>query len=394
VLLLPHQPSAPSPHVTEADGDAAVGAPDHPPVGHAVVVDIDRQADPGDQAPYSAVLADHLAHRAASVDILAAPAPLPHRPELVVGFTPRLASAEAAARIARTSGARLIVVVQELRGAPVREREAEILRSACYVAIGSETFREPVRRYGVAADRIGLLPDWAHVVPTWLDRQEARRALGWPERAFIAVHIGTEEHRHDAATAVSAAHRAGPGTVLVLVGDGTGDHGTGGDGTGDHGRAHDRTAPGDVPNVLVTGPLGADQRALTLVAADVLVMTEPAAPGRLALPGELASCLAAARPVVAACVPGGVAEAELARAEGAALVVPAGAADLLADALLALRSDPARRLAMGLAGLAHAQGQLSLPRALARFDDIVDATLTASRTLPAAAATAPALPVA
>jgi glycosyltransferase involved in cell wall biosynthesis len=80
---------------------------------------------------------------------------------------------------------------------------------------------------------------------------------------------------------------------------------------------------------------------------------------------------------VAAAAPGGVAAAELARAEGAAVIVPAGAAGRLADALMTLRADPARRVAMGLAGLAHAQSQLSLPRALARFDAILDATLTA-----------------
>jgi colanic acid biosynthesis glycosyl transferase WcaI len=336
-------------------------------VGHAVVVDLDHAPDPGDQAPCSAVLADRLAQRAASVDVLDVPAPLPHRPELVVGFIPHLASAEAAARIARTAGARLIVVVQELSGpspvgdaaAAVSVREERLLRSASSVAIASETFRDAVRQYGVPDDRIGVLPDWAHVVPTWLDRREARRALGWPERAFLAVHTGTGPHA-DPETVLEAARHAGPEVVTVLVGD----------------DPRLAAAAEDLPNVLVTGPLDADLRPLTLVAADVLVLSEALAPGQLALPGDLGSCLAAARPVVAAAVPGGVTQVELDRAVGAGVVVPSGAADRLAEALLSLRADPGRRVAMGLAALAHADDQLSLRSALARFDDIVDAALT------------------
>ncbi|HEY6795015.1 MAG TPA: hypothetical protein VI248_10085 [Kineosporiaceae bacterium] len=326
-------------------------------------MDVDRTLDPSDQAPYSAVLADRLAQRALTVDVLDRPsARPPHRPELVVGFLPHLAGAETAAGIADAAGARLILVVQELLQVPRSRREGAVLRSAGYVAVASEAFRETVRGYGVPDVRIGLLPDWAHVVPIWLDRAEARRALGWPERAFIAVHVAAGE-RPDVATVLAAARRTGP-DALIAVADGTRS-------------PRLPVPPGDVPNVLVIGALPADRRALPLVAADALVLAEPAAADRLVLPPELASCLAAARPVIAAARPGGVVQAELARAEGAAVVVPAGAADRLAQALLDLRADPARRVAMGLAGLAHAQGQLSLSGALARFDDIVDATLAA-----------------
>jgi glycosyltransferase involved in cell wall biosynthesis len=334
--------------VTGDERDRWPAPPPHAPaVGHALVVDLHHAPDPGDQAPCSTVLADHLAQRAASVDLLEEATAPPHRPELVVGLTPQLASAEAAARIARAAAARLIVVVQELGGAGVdggpldptlRAREERLLRGACHVAIASETFRDPVRRYGVPDERIGVLPDWAHVVPTWLDRREARRALGWPERAFIAVHTGTGPHA-DPATVLDAARHAGPDVLTVLVGD-----------ADRLGAA--RARADELPNVLVTGPLDAELRPLTLVAADVLVLSESLAPGQLALPGDLGSCLAAARPVVAAAVPGGVAQAEVDRAVGAGMVVPAGAAER------------------------HADDQLSLRQALARFDDIVDATLT------------------
>jgi colanic acid biosynthesis glycosyl transferase WcaI len=375
---MPHRIPMPSPGVTGVGLGTLVDvapAPPRPSLGHALVVDLDHAPDPGDQAPCSTVLAEHLARRADTVDVLGAAAPVSRRPELVVGFTPHLASAEAAAEIARTAGARLIVVVQELRRAPeagasgsrarthaaVRQREEHVLRDADMVAIPSETFRDAVLGHGVAGERIAVLPDWAHVVPTWLDRLDARRALGWPERGFIAVHTGMGPH-HDPDLVVEAARRAGPDVRVALVGEGTRRLGT-------------QSRAADVAHVLVTGALDGDLRPLSLVAADVLVISESSAPDELVFPGELGNCLAAARPVVVAACPGGVAHTELARAAGAGLAVPAGAPDQLAEALLTLRADPARRVAMGLAGLAHAEGHLSMRRALARFDAIVDAAL-------------------
>ena len=377
MLLMPHRLPVPSPVVTGnlvlTTSDVRARTAASPAVGHALVVDLDHAPDPGDQSPWSGVLAAHLARRAAVVHVLAATAPPPHLPELVVGFMPHLSSAEAAARIARRTGARLVVVVQELHRSPTPVigqgralcvRERSVLREASVVAITSETFRAAVRAFGVPDARIGVLPDWAHVVPTWLDRLDARRALGWPERAFIAVHTGMGPH-HDPDTVVEAARLAGPGVHVALVGDGAR-------------AAAVRARAADVANVHVTGALDADLRPLSLVAADVLVISESLSPGELVLPSDLGSCLAAARPVVAAADPGGVAHAELARAEGASVVVPAGAPAALAEALVALRADPARRVAMGLAGLAHAEGHLSLRRALARFDSILDAALTGS----------------
>jgi len=381
VLLTPPRVPAPSPVVTGEGPHAepVTGPSTHRRVGHALVVDLDHAPEPGDQTPWPGVLADHLGRRAATVDVLGTAAAPPHRPDLVVGFTPHLASAEAAARIAHRTRARLVVVVQELhrpadhpsrrahtdRDADARAvRERSVLRRASVVAITSERFRSAVRALGVPDDRIGMLPDWAHVVPAWLDRLDARRALGWPERGFIAVHTGMGPH-HDPETVVAAARLAGDGLRVALVGDGVRS-------------AAVRALAADLPHVLVTGPLDAEQRPLSLVAADALVLSECLAPGELVLPAELGSCLAAARPVVAAACPGGVAEAELARAEGASVVVPAGSPRALADALLALRADPARRVAMGLAGLAHAESHLSLRRALARFDAILDAALDAA----------------
>jgi len=395
VVLTPHSPTAPSPTVTEqrlhalADVPAAVPGrprrpvddgrverpapgerPDRRPldpgVGHVLVVDVEERTDPGDEAPCSTLLAGHLARRAASVAVLDGTTAPPHRPDLVIGFTPPLEDARIAHRAAREAGARLIVVVQELLQRATYtlsdvEAERRVLRDADVVAIASETFRDAVRGYGVPDGRIGVLPDWAHVVPTWLDRRDARRALGWPQRGFLAVHAGMGPH-HDPECVVEAARLAGPDVQVALVGAGPRD-------------ARVRELAAGLPNVIVAGPLDRRTRPLSLVAADVLVLTEALAPGQLSLPGELASSLAAARPVVAAAEPGSVVRAELRRAGGAGVVVPAHSALRLAEALVALRAEPTRRVAMGLAGLAHAEAELSVEGSLARFDALVDAAL-------------------
>lgn len=363
MLLLPDQVDIPSPPVT-IEGAVPRLLPLAAPrraLRHAVVVDAGAPADPDDPTPCPQVLADHLMLRASAVDLLTGAGPLPRHPDLVVGFTSRPAGAGTATDLSRSCGAPLVLVVHEL-GAADAARERRALRAADVVAITSEAFRGPVRERGVADGRIAVLPDWAHVVPTWLDRREARRALGWPERAFVAVHAGMTR-RQDPAVLVEAARRAGPDVLVALVGAGP--------------RADQvRDLAAGLPNVLFTGALEAERRALTLVAADVLVLSESLGPGQLVLPPDLGSCLVAARPVVAAAVPGGVTQAELARAHGAGLVVPAGAADLVAEALLTLRADPGRRVAMGLAALAHAEVQLTLPHSLACFDGIVDAALS------------------
>jgi glycosyltransferase involved in cell wall biosynthesis len=128
-------------------------------------------------------------------------------------------------------------------------------------------------------------------------------------------------------------------------------------------------------NTLITDPLEADEQALALVAADVLLLSEPTVSRRLSLPIELARCLSAGRPVVATASVSGTVTAELAHAAGAGLVVPPCEPARLAGALLALHADPSRCVAMGLAAIAYAEARLSREAVLTGFDLVVDAAL-------------------
>jgi glycosyltransferase involved in cell wall biosynthesis len=220
-----------------------------------------------------------------------------------------------------------------------------------------------------------MLPRWARGAPPSLDRTDARRRLGWPERGFIAVHTGALDPAHDPVDVLDAARLLGPGRLVVIVGDGPR-------------RASVAERASGVAAVLVNEPLPADLAPLALVASDALLVTEQADTGLLPPPGEVADYLAAGRPVVAAVPVAGTVAAELSRSAGAGIVVPPGEPGRLAGALLALHADPGRRVGMGLAGLAYADAQLSLTAVLARFDAIVDAALSGAVAGPSPSPTA------
>lgn len=287
--------------------------------------------------------------------------PDPHSPDLVIAMSGPDGDATAAARLARRTGARLLVVVTGLQTS-TPEHVAEVLRSADRLTAPGQAFRQALTALGIDDARICVLPTWSQSAPSWLDRTDARRRLGWPERGFIAVHSGPMTADGGLEQLVDAADLLGPECLVALTGDGP-----------HRPVVEDRAAA--VPNALVPPPMDADRRALSHVAADVLLVTEPARSPRLTLPLELARCLAAGRPVVAAAPVSGTLAAELDRAGGAGLVVPPDDPARIAGALLALHADPSHRVAMGLTAIAYAEAHLSRDTVLTRLDRVVDAAL-------------------
>jgi hypothetical protein len=337
------------------------------------------------------LLADHLARRGAGVDVLTGvdvlpdvtpsgkirfdglpPSPRtrpdaacttaePHAPHLVIGMSAPDGDARAAARLARRTGARLLVVVTGLE-LPVPQHVVDVLATADRITVPGESFRRALTALGIDDARITVLPTWSHSAPSWLDRTDARRRLGWPERAFIAVHSGPMSADSGLESVVRAGGLAGSDCIVAVTGSGPL-------------RATVAALAAQVPNVLVTEPMDAEQRALTHVAADVLLVTEPSTPSRLVPPLELACCLSAGRPVVAAAPARGCLSTELERTAGAGFVVPPDQPAELAEALLAMRADPSHRVAMGLAAISYAESRLSRDVVLSRFDLVVEAAL-------------------
>jgi colanic acid biosynthesis glycosyl transferase WcaI len=282
---------------------------------------------------------------------------LRQRPDLVLASTPALGGALAAASVSRRVGAPLTVVVQDLvalateqsgiKGggrltAATARLEGAILRTAATVIAVSDSFVPAVTAYGVPAQRITVLRNWAHITPTRLSRDEARAKLGWTADQFVAVYTGNMGLKQDLGNVVEAARLLPQDSVrVVLAGDGS------------QRRALETQARG-LRNVRFIGLVDEQLYPVVLAAADVLVVNERSSVGVMSLPSKITSYLAAGRPILAAVAQGGASECELLTTGGAAWTVPPGDPVLLAAALTELARDDLRREAMGVAAAGHA----------------------------------------
>jgi colanic acid biosynthesis glycosyl transferase WcaI len=392
---------------------------------HVLLVGVDYAPERTGIAPHTTGLAEHLAQRAASVSVLAGrpahpsngaasrpigaegSAPhvlrvrrgalrgdgalgragdelsfltaalstaLPRIPDLVLAVTPGLGGAVAAARIARRHRAPLVVVAHDLVSTRADGRcsaralriaaatEGRLLRQAAEVAVVSPGLFEPAREHGVPLGHLHLLPHWTPAPPTSNDRVEARRALGWPTRAFTVVHTGAMGSRKDLETVVEAARSLDGQAHIVLIGDGPR-------------RDALREQAQDVRGLRFVEPLDDQRYRLALAAADLLLIVERPDSASLCLPGKLTAYFGAGRAVLAAVPALGAVATELERADGAGLVIRPGDPGLLAAAVRALMLDDDLRTAMGRAGLRHAHRRLDRSAAMHRLDAIVEAAL-------------------
>jgi colanic acid biosynthesis glycosyl transferase WcaI len=303
------------------------------------------------------------------------------RPDVVVAVTPALGGAVAAAQVAKRTGAKLIVVVQDLMakaatqsgisggGGKVSQATAAVeryaLRRADLVAVVSEAFRDQLRAYGVPDERIRLLPNWTHIHASNLSKADARDALGWPQEPFTVVHTGNIGLKQDLGNLVEAARicaERDTGVRFVIIGDGS------------QREAIQAQARG-LHNLDFVGPLDGVRYPQSLAAADLLVVNERPGVGDMSLPSKLTSYLTAGRAVIAAVGPDGATAAELHRTNGAAHVVPPGDPSALAEGILALRAEPGQCSEMGLLGRVYAEANLGREAAAARLDALIEECL-------------------
>jgi len=247
-------------------------------------------------------------------------------PDLVIGITPALAGAAAAARLARRFGIPLVVIVQDLVGAAAaqsgmpggrlaadgaRRLEAWVLRQADRVAIISDGFLPPLLDYGVSSTRVHTVPNWHRLAPTQADRTVTRSQLGWRDGETVALHSGNMGFKQGLSNVVRAARLTRHRRDLrwVLMGDGSQ-------------RDCLRQEAAGLPNLDFL-PLATEQSYPDVLAAsDVLLLNERAGVTEMSLPSKLTSYFASGRPVAAAVTPTGFTARELARAGAADPVLP------------------------------------------------------------------------
>jgi colanic acid biosynthesis glycosyl transferase WcaI len=300
--------------------------------------------------------------------------------DLVIAVTPSLSGALAGARLARRHRCPLVVVVQDLMAKAASQSgisgggavagataalERRALSAANRVLIVSEAFRPQLHAYGIADDRIDLVPNWSHITPSPLSAAEAKCALGWPQDRFTVVHTGNMGFKQGLETAVHAAAelaRRDEPIDLVLIGDGS------------RRKALQAMATGK-PNIRFLEPVDGDDYPTVLAAADLLLLCERPTVADMSLPSKLTSYMISGRPIIASVASGGATARELARVERGAEMVTAGRGEELAAAVIALRSLAGHRAQMAAAARDHAEAHLTAPAALRRLETAVSKVL-------------------
>ncbi|MEN7528802.1 glycosyltransferase WbuB [Cupriavidus sp. DL-D2] len=307
------------------------------------------------------------------------------RPDVVFMVEPPLMCTPAATLLARLSGGRAWLHVQDyevdaafalgLLKRPWLRRlalgmERFLLRRQDRVSSISSNMVALAIEKGVAPERAVLLPNWTVLHQTSPDAALAMRTeLGIPEDAVLALYSGNMGAKQGLEHLAAAARRLRDRADIrfVFCGDGGG-------------RAELQSACADLPNVQFL-PLQSNERfPALLAAADVHLLPQRADVTDLVMPSKLTGMLASGRPVVTTAAQGS-ALANVVNLCG--VVVPPGDDAAFAEGIATLAASPAMRTQLGIAGLAWARTHLDRDAVLGQFEQ----TLLAMTTAPGAPAT-------
>lgn len=281
------------------------------------------------------------------------------KPDLVFAVAPTLGAAGAALAAAKVAGAARWLHIQDfevdaafdlglLRSGPARSvasrLERKILSRFDRVSSISPAMVERLVSKGVDPRQAIEFRNWVDVdaVRVLPDSNTAyRRELGVSADQIVALYSGNMASKQglEALAEVAAWLRAVDAPVsLLLCGDGPA-------------RAALQTACAGMDSVRFL-PLQPLARLPELLGtADIHLLPQRPEAADLVLPSKLTGMLASGRPVVAMAEPGSGLAREV---EGCGLAVPA-TGTAMAEAVLALAADPARRAAFGTAGRARAE---------------------------------------
>jgi colanic acid biosynthesis glycosyl transferase WcaI len=302
-----------------------------------------------------------------------------HRPDAVVLVSPALFSTWLAmVRLVCQRKIRRIVWVQDLYSQGIAETgegggfaltiarkvEGWTLRHAHRVVAIHETMASRMTAsLGVDPQRVTVVPNWSHVIPTSLAPSEAKESLNWPP-VFTALHAGNMGAKQGLDVIVEAARIAEAiesRVHFVLLGDG-----------GERSRL-ESLAKG-ISTITFVDPIDEAQFPTALAAADVLIVSEAPGVSEMASPSKLTSYFAANRPVVAAVSEGGIVASIMADSH-AGPVAPSGDAKALLAAVDGLAHDPSARSEASSAAMAYLERRLGAQDALAAWDRVLETTI-------------------
>lgn len=293
------------------------------------------------------------------------------RPDVVVCVAPALVNAPAANLVARLSGARSWLHIQDfevdvafnmglLKGARQRRAvtwlEQRLLRRFDVVSSISERMVEGLRLKGVREERIRHFPNWVnigHIQP--LQRASSYRSeLGIGADTKVVLFSGTLGGKQGLSVIPEVARLLAHRSDILFV--------IGGDGVM---KPQLQTEAAGLDNVRFLPLQPAERLGDWLGLADIHLLPQSPEAEDLVLPSKLAGMLASGRPVIATCRAG----TELAKVVSqCGAVVPPEDALSLSKAVLALVDDAEGRARLGAHGRRHAEEHLCLEGVLSQFE--------------------------
>jgi colanic acid biosynthesis glycosyl transferase WcaI len=283
--------------------------------------------------------------------------------------------------LARVKGSRLVFNLQDLH--PDAQIKLGLIRNAlliwalrglerfayrhCDVVTAiSAAFRAHVVKHAgfdtaTIASRTAVIGNWVDIErihPDMLSGRRFREAQGLNAANFVVLWAGTIGHVAGAEIVVEAAQRlnSDPRIQFLVVGDGP-----------QRATMEHRAAELELTNIRFLGFQPEADLLGVQNSADVSIVTLAPTLAEVSVPSKVLAYLAAGRPVVAS-VPSDSETASLLSRSGAGMVIDAGDADALAQAIRLLAADASLVQVMGEAGRHHAVTELSRQAAVQRYD--------------------------
>jgi len=303
------------------------------------------------------------------------------KPDLVIGTCPSLAGGALAAAAAKRHRVPYGLVFQDLMGlaaqqsgvsggarvaGAVRTAELRLAAGARRVGVIAEGFRRYFEEGGISSDKIDRLRNWTRRTEPSESRSETRRRFGWADGDFVCVHGGNMGQKQGLDNLLDTAElMPREGIRIALVGDGN-----------DRPRLEELARERGLTNVDFIEMQGPGKWEETMQASDVLLVNQRASVMDMSLPSKLTSYFASGKPVLAAVSADSETAYEIESAHAGRVVPPAEPATL-ADAIVALRDDPAGTEAFAAGGREYAETKLEREKALRDYDTFIERLLAA-----------------